>query len=774
MSIIEEEPCHMRESRLDELEKHPDHIMPSNDGFEQAMENLSLQSRTKSSPNAVDSRPPSASLSYTSAKKKMNMPADNDKEPNARDSRAVSVPHRSSRLDFRHDVSEKRHSRHYASPSRQDQLSRNEEHYSNDMSMNQEDATHTRTWTPSSSEEDEHNRKHRSLQNRLKKSPKNTHAIATSIPLPSSKQKLVPRQTAKSPLRSLDRKLRKNKLIKIDSMHSSNSRNDNQSLGSRPSSKRDSVMLIKTRAKSSPMLPPFREPYAERQLVLSNAPQSNTTNLVRERMPRKTPRYNSPSRTSNSHKPKAFPPQSSQPCLTDIDMYEDLRAQEIKEATSSRRKRLESKPRARLPTYTDDSRQVSSCRESKTYVIVSPKKLNSANAAEAQQFVSRNPFLSSHRTRSSSLIPNKSPKSFPKNTTVPRSASASNLSSHGSMPSSPRPSTPHTPLRLRHYEGRFSNRRLQTLFYFSLFPAEKAPLRGIVLCLHGIGDHCRRNVNLYERLCREGFGVITYDLLNHGVSDLDQHKTRAHIGNFRHLVDDTNDFITFAKRFIYVDALRYWRTHYCVDNQKTSSEQTLQPELPLIIAGTSFGSLIGIHTILAGEHTFHAAVWGSPTIGVTWTPLLWAESKLSKPLAAILPTAKVVPAVQHDRLCRDPKFLRRFKADPLTSMDMITTRTGYESLQAMALLQDDKRVTDPGSAFCAVSTIFLAGSADGISDQQAALKFFGLMGNFDKEFKLFDGLFHLVYEEPEKEDVFRYLARWLHRRFPVATQVSDM
>ncbi|KAG6975554.1 hypothetical protein JG688_00002275 [Phytophthora aleatoria] len=324
-------------------------------------------------------------------------------------------------------------------------------------------------------------------------------------------------------------------------------------------------------------------------------------------------------------------------------------------------------------------------------------------------------------------------------------------------------SVPQIPLRLRHYEGRFSNRRKQTLFYFSLFPPEKMPMRGVVLCLHGIGDHCRRNVKLYERLCREGFGVITYDLLNHGVSDLDQHKTRAHVSNFSHLVDDTNDFITFAKRSIYTDALRYWRRHHMF----------AQPELPLIIAGTSFGSLVGIHTVLAGEHKFHAAVWGSPTVGVTWNPLLWAESKLAKPLAAIIPTAKVVPAVQHDLLCRDPKFLRRFKADPLTSMDMMTTRTGHESLQAMIQLQEDKRVTDPSSSFCAVPTLFLAGSADGNSDQQAAIKFFGSMGNFDKEFKLFDGLFHMVYEEPEKEEVFRYLGKWLHRRFPVESRQAS-
>ncbi|KAE9006299.1 hypothetical protein PR003_g16907 [Phytophthora rubi] len=332
----------------------------------------------------------------------------------------------------------------------------------------------------------------------------------------------------------------------------------------------------------------------------------------------------------------------------------------------------------------------------------------------------------------------------------------------------------HIPPYLRPYEGKFQNRRGQSLYYFALFPPEQMPMRGVVLCLHGLGDHCRRYIPLYERLCEEGFGVLSYDLLNHGASDLDSRKTRAHINNFRFLVDDTNAFITYAKKSVYPDALRYWREHrHPYHPHGRRKDCVVAPEPPLIIAGTSFGSLVGLHTVLAGRHKFHAAVWASPTIGVTWTLLLWAESKLAAPLAVLFPKAKMVPAVRHELLCRDPGFLKDFRADPLTSTDMLTPRTGHESLQAIIRLQEDARVSNPDSTFCAVPMLFLAGSADGIADQQAAIKFFASMGNLDKDFKLFDGLFHLVYEDPEKEDVLRYLAQWLRRRFPVESRNAD-
>ncbi|GMF64725.1 unnamed protein product [Phytophthora lilii] len=325
------------------------------------------------------------------------------------------------------------------------------------------------------------------------------------------------------------------------------------------------------------------------------------------------------------------------------------------------------------------------------------------------------------------------------------------------------------PLRFRRYEGKFENRRGQSLFYFALFPPEKMPVRGVVLYVHGSSSHCRRHIELYKELCKEGFGVISYDMVNHGASDLDEHKTRAHISNFRYLVEDTNVFITFAKRSIYTDALRYWRKHHYPRHPHGENTNLVAlPEPPLIIAGSSLGSLVGIHTVLTARHKFRAGVWAAPTIGVTWNPLLYAESLL--PLAFFIPRARIVPAVNHELFCRDPAFLEAFKNDPLTCTAKMTVRSGTEALNAIKRLQSDKRVIQPDSAFCAIPMLFIAGSNDGVSDQQAAIRFFASMGNIDKEFKLIDGGYHFVFEDTEKEAAIEHLLLWLRARFPVETR----
>ncbi|KAF4030886.1 Serine aminopeptidase [Phytophthora infestans] len=772
MSVIEEEPAHMRESRLEDQEKHPEDIKPSRDEEIDGRPRPSAAAPATTCPispasgseSATCTQPRSASSSASTAPSSVD---ERYERYSSRNSRGYRGPPRSSKVESRPNCSsESRLRPHSSSSSRPVHDPRHDGRSS--LKMYPEYSPHSK-----SSNSYEVNHPHHRPPRRHASPHSSSRPKSSSIPPDkrsvSTKRERAHRRTPSAPLSSPDEVPRTKLATRLDSIHASASQDVYDYHQRAASRQQASGPRSSSREKSqSKMLPPFREPFSERENTRSEAySQANSAHPNHGHRHRRMSCQVSPTSSEENHRPKS--PPSALASLSETELNEDRRVRAFQDVSPPPRQRSTSNPKPMSRTHiVTAQRRVASCRESKTPAAMNPKLMGATKSAKDHQQASSRLFLSSRdpiRTRSTSLLPKKSSKPVSSEGPMARSASASSLSSLGSAPS-PRMSGPQMPLRLRHYEGRFSNRRKQTLFYFSLFPPEKMPMRGVVLALHGIGDHCRRNVKLYERLCREGFGVITYDLLNHGVSDLDHHKTRAHVSNFQYLVDDTNDFITFAKRSIYRDALRYWRKHHS-QGRVSSTDLLSQPELPLIVAGTSFGSLVGLHTVLVGEHNFDAAVWGSPTVGVTWSPLLWAEAKLSKPLAAIIPTAKVVPAVQHDLLCRDPKFLKRFKADPLTSMDMMTTRTGHESLQAMIQLQENTRVTDPSSTFCAVPTLFLAGSADGISDQQAAIKFFGTMGNFDKEFKLFDGLFHMVYEEPEKEDVFRYLGKWLHRRFPV-------
>ncbi|GAB9472343.1 Serine protease family s33 [Globisporangium polare] len=311
----------------------------------------------------------------------------------------------------------------------------------------------------------------------------------------------------------------------------------------------------------------------------------------------------------------------------------------------------------------------------------------------------------------------------------------------------------HMPSWLSHQDGAFRNARGETLSYVTLFPPVKTPLRGIVLFLHGLGEHSRRYFHLYEQLCEHGFGTIAYDLHSHGESDSGRHKLRVHAEKFQHFVDDTNEFIAYAKQNLLPELL--------------PEPYNLSPSaLPLIFAGTSFGTLVGLHTLLSEKHAFDGVVLVSPAISVEWTPILRIQSIFARPMSVILPKVRAVSATRAEFICRDPAFLEDFANDPLTRLENMTLRMGAQSLRACNALQKEKRFTERSSAFCSLPILFMMGSADKVTSLSLAVQFFEKLENEDKQFKVFDGMYHALFDDPEKDEVFDFMLQWLETRFP--------
>ncbi|KAF4315173.1 hypothetical protein JM18_006111 [Phytophthora kernoviae] len=287
----------------------------------------------------------------------------------------------------------------------------------------------------------------------------------------------------------------------------------------------------------------------------------------------------------------------------------------------------------------------------------------------------------------------------------------------------------HMPVHLRQLEGTFKNDRGQNLSYLALFPPVDTPLRAVVLYLHGIGDHSRRYFHLYERLCNAGFGVLAYDLLSHGASDSDEHGLRAHSARFHYFVDDTNEFIKMAKSQLYPQL------------------QVLPPNQPPMVLSALL---------------------------VEMTKTLRVQAVFARPLSKFIPKARIVPGVNGDYLCRDQDYVDDFTADPLTITAPVTARMGAETLKAMRALEADERVEQADSALCKLPMLMLMGSQDKVTSLELAQVFFERLAASDKEFKVFDGYFHSLFDDPEREAVFEHLDKWLQTRFPAIAKVDTV
>ncbi|OWZ08345.1 Serine protease [Phytophthora megakarya] len=300
----------------------------------------------------------------------------------------------------------------------------------------------------------------------------------------------------------------------------------------------------------------------------------------------------------------------------------------------------------------------------------------------------------------------------------------------------------------RYTDGHFVNSRGQKLFYCAAFPAVSVPLRGVALFLHGIGEHSLRFTHVYQHLCLNGYGVIAYDMLGHGQSECERPGLRAHGSEFRFFVDDTNDFITEAKSSVYSKML-----------PKGASDP------PLVIMGISFGALVALNTILSDKHPFSGCVVASPAIAVEYTLALRLMEIVSKPLVWLFPTARLVPGVNFAGLTRDPEFLKDYMADPLNVTDNLTTLMATQVALGMHQLQTSSQIEDVNSTFCKVPLLVLQGTEDKVTSVKVVEEFMGRAANKDKELKLFQGLFHCLWNEPEKQQVMEYASNWLNKRF---------
>ena len=93
--------------------------------------------------------------------------------------------------------------------------------------------------------------------------------------------------------------------------------------------------------------------------------------------------------------------------------------------------------------------------------------------------------------------------------------------------------------------------------------------------------------------------------------------------------------------------------------------------------------------------------------------------------------------------------------DPLVFHGKTPARLGAELLSAML------RVTAEAGVITLPITI-VQGAEDGLVDPSGAQMLYDTVGSKDKTLKIYDGLYHEVFNEPERELVLKDVEDWLN------------
>lgn len=249
--------------------------------------------------------------------------------------------------------------------------------------------------------------------------------------------------------------------------------------------------------------------------------------------------------------------------------------------------------------------------------------------------------------------------------------------------------------------------------------------RDVVVIAHGYAEHGGRYGNVVERLVPLGYAVHAIDHRGHGRS-----------GGKRALVDRM-EYVQ-ADFDIFVDAVR-----------------SKHGGMKLKLLGHSMGGSIAFGYALQHPGKLSGLMLSAPAMGGLVSPL---QRMILRAISAIAPgmgTLELPPKA----ISRDPQVVSDYVNDPLVTTGKVPARTAAEMVRAAASYPERA----PGMA---LPVLIQHGSEDIPVPPADNRALYDLIGSADKVIKYYDGLYHEIYNEPERAAVIDDLAAWLEAHPP--------
>ena len=252
-----------------------------------------------------------------------------------------------------------------------------------------------------------------------------------------------------------------------------------------------------------------------------------------------------------------------------------------------------------------------------------------------------------------------------------------------------------------------------------------APLRGVVIVVHGLGEHAGRYEHVARQLNDWGFAVRGYDQCGHGESG----GPRGSIPTDTRLLDDLADIID-------------------------STRLRMSRKTPLILLGHSMGGLVVGRFVSLGIRVVEGLIMSSPALDAGMSAF---QKFLVSLLPKIAPNLRVGNGVKPQYISHDPAVVAAYRADPMVH-DRISARLAR-------FIADAGPQTLALAAHWKVPTLLMYAGDDRLLNPQGSRNFAAAAPKGVVTSVCFDPLYHEIFNELDAAPVFAELRRWLDTRF---------
>ena len=250
-------------------------------------------------------------------------------------------------------------------------------------------------------------------------------------------------------------------------------------------------------------------------------------------------------------------------------------------------------------------------------------------------------------------------------------------------------------------------------------------LRGVMILVHGLGEHAGRYDALARRLNEWGFAVRGYDHYGHGESN----GVRGTLPVPDRLTTDLADVIESTRR-------------------------KMDEALPLIVFGHSMGGLVAASTVAPGNLPVQGLVMSSPALDA-------GLSRFQKLLLSVLP--KFAPnftvgnGLDIDLISHDPDVVTAYRSDSRVHSRVSGRLALFIAESGPAVLSRAPRWKVP--------TLLLYAGADKLVNPDGSRAFAAAAPAHVVTSHCFEEHFHEIFNELDNEPVYDALRQWLDARF---------
>lgn len=255
-------------------------------------------------------------------------------------------------------------------------------------------------------------------------------------------------------------------------------------------------------------------------------------------------------------------------------------------------------------------------------------------------------------------------------------------------------------------------------------PSDNKP-RALVVAIHGLGSHGGDMKKVAEFLAERGLAVFAPDMRGFGHFE----GVKGHVMDFDEYIEDMRNIVMQVK-----------------DQYKNR----------LTFAyGHSLGGLHVVRYAVEYPNEIDGIMLSSPAVSETLE--IGKGTRLVGRLLSVLNVKRYIDnEVKFDDLTRNEETIERHEKDGLR-FDKVTPRFGIEALDARTEgFESADRIRVP--------VLMQQGGEDKLVSPEKNREFFENIDVEDRTWRFYEGLYHELFEEPEREQVLSDVYSWLEKR----------